>query len=129
VCDPPHWLPRSGNDRDDATARAGLLAAGAAGAPGGSKARGTLEVELYGGAGGPDDEDEDMLLDWELHNPRRWQLFGVDCSWAMRCVPERFHAPPEWCAWEGGRRVRTGAGSGPGRGQEEREAGTQPRPR
>lgn len=57
---------------------------------------GALEVELYGGPNGPEDEDEEMLLDWERHNLRRWQLFGLDCTCAMKIMPERFQNPPEW---------------------------------
>jgi len=78
------------------SALGGSSAAVNGGAPADNKQRGTLEVELYGG---PNAEDEDMLLDWELHAMRRWQMFGVDCTWLMKYLPERFHSPPEWCVY------------------------------
>jgi hypothetical protein len=68
-------------------------AAAAAAAGGGKPQRGALEVDLYGGS---NVDDEDLLLDWEHHAMRRWQMFGADCTWMMRYLPERFHSPPQW---------------------------------
>jgi hypothetical protein len=80
----------------DAPARASAPLLGAAPVPGSHGAppggppplRGALEVELCG-----DEDDGDVLLDWERHSTWRWRAFG---TWAMRFVPERFHRPPEW---------------------------------
>ncbi|GBG00441.1 hypothetical protein Rsub_13097, partial [Raphidocelis subcapitata] len=101
---------RSNGDADvtDGAPTAALLSglgtsSGAAGKP-----RGALEMELYGGGGGggggghggrgrfDSEDDDDMLLDWDLHSMRRVRMFGVDCTWAVRMLPERFQTPPEW---------------------------------
>lgn len=96
---PAQRTARSTADPSDAGATTALLG-GHAGSSSDNKPRSgahasTFEVELYGGPNGHEEDDE-MLLDWEHHNMRRWQLFGVDLTWAMRYVPERFHTPPDW---------------------------------